>query len=101
MKNKLKQLQGHYEDYILNYLDNIPKFEKELIFIKFKIDHDFNEYFVIEIGEAFTMLLVCNESSYIKFQNDNMFIDDIYLASLIGFGDSYIKDRNIIMGLSK
>lgn len=63
---KLSNIQNKYEIKIKEYFKSNIDFEDYVIDVKFNLDHNLNEYFIINFGKYLKLFLECEKIPFLR-----------------------------------
>ena len=112
-QEKLLVVQTKFENKIKEYFKSNKDFEDYIIDVKFKIDFNFNEYFIISFGQNLELLLECEKIPYLFWCNNKfphwwdlnntsnllskLSEEQETYIDLIKFAEQYYKESQVIL----
>lgn len=112
-QEKLLVVQTKFENKIKEYFKSNKDFEDYIIDVKFKIDFNFNEYFIISFGQNLDLLLECEKIPYLRWCNNEfphwwdlknvsnllskLSAEQETYIDLIKFAEQYFKESQVIL----
>ena len=98
MKKQLEEIQNKYKQEIKNYLNSIPTIHEDYcVNVDFVLDHDFNEYFIININNYCKIRLNCekipvmNLSYPYQFSIDYEMKETGKILSILGENEHFVE----------